>query len=674
MSECVVIHRIPQQVLPNSQVPLPKPNSIPSQEDMAMIQTLFESIQRRASVALILTSALVVSFSLSLPTPSFAGTATCGTPKHNGQIKVKIFISVDPKNQHGIPVTKTVDIDGTWSAAKKAEEIAKALRADVQRNGATITANGATVTVTNNNPAWKAFIELTNDTSGEFDKTDHDEDGDSIGDPEDIAYQTTITLSGTPTTSGSVTVGENGLTTTVLTEPSMGISDMYLNLQSALGGTIQSEGLVLPVNTYPSNLPYSMSFEYEATDPGLGIQVKQRPLFDWRDLIGTDTRLTVTDQGMFGFMDNSLEAGTGFVYPADGLNHLFVGSVWLGLNPTDILNRDYDPDPLADWAVSADPVGHPEYDQLSSLGQEIKTEIVALSLEGNSFPTVVGVSSYDLGDAPSDFMILKVRTTCEGPMPAVGAYSGLFFDFDVNGTYDQDTGAVELSSNVAWMTSSEPGAPYIGLAVASTGEGCVPELPINVSMIPNPLYIWPDGYMLDENKWGFMTAAGPEYQVFAAPTPDDYSVIASAGPFDLFPGESREMTYVLAAGDTFEDMLANIAVANEIACSGGLTPADAPEHVAELESAVTVSVHPNPARGAVQMSFQTTQRGDVSVDLFDSSGRRVRSFEGATASAGLHSFRWNGLDDRGNALPAGTYYARVRTPDGTASAQVTLIR
>lgn len=624
-------------------------------------------------IATRLTSATVALLAAVLiANAAAAGTMTVKEPKKDGEITVLVFICADAKCRHGIPVKKTIAIKGNWSKERKAREIRDKMKADVKRNGGTITAAGATVTVTNNRAGFDATIEMTKDSTGECDEVEASHQGDPTGDPENLSYQTRARLTGV-TTSGMATLGQDGVNATVPTD-GLSINDIYLSWQSVFGGTIQSDGLVLPPTLHSSTAAFNTSFMYEVTDPGLEIQINQNPLFDWRDLIGTDLRLTLTDQGTLGFMDNSQEAGTGLVFPNGGPNHLFTGGIWLGLNPGDILNRDFDEEPSPDWSVSLDPVGYPTYDQVGSLGQEVKTILESLSLDGTGYVAEVRASSYSLGDAPSDFVILDVRTTCEGPGAVVGAYSGLLFDMDVMGTYDDDYGSVLPASGLVWMSSSEPGAAYVGLAVLSTGDGCAPELLTRASLIPNQVYVWPNGHVPDPDKWGFLSGAGPQYQILDAPVPDDYSMIASAGPFDLVPGESRQVSYVLAAGNTLAELQASVDVARSIVCSGGMIPADAPEDVQELAASLQVSAHPNPARGAVQLSYQMTQSGRVAVDLFDSNGRRVRSFEQRGASAGAQTVPWDGRDDRGNLVPAGTYFARVRTPDGVGTVQVTLIR
>jgi flagellar basal-body rod modification protein FlgD len=58
--------------------------------------------------------------------------------------------------------------------------------------------------------------------------------------------------------------------------------------------------------------------------------------------------------------------------------------------------------------------------------------------------------------------------------------------------------------------------------------------------------------------------------------------------------------------------------------------------------------------------FDLDQRPpEARLDIYDESGRRVRSMELESLRAGRHQVRWDGLDDDGNELAPGTYRAEV---------------
>jgi hypothetical protein len=71
--------------------------------------------------------------------------------------------------------------------------------------------------------------------------------------------------------------------------------------------------------------------------------------------------------------------------------------------------------------------------------------------------------------------------------------------------------------------------------------------------------------------------------------------------------------------------------------------------------------YPNPAPHGATLAFDLTRASTVDVDLYDVSGRRVRSLVSAeTWSAGRTTRSWDGLDEQGREVRPGIYVLRVR--------------
>ena len=71
--------------------------------------------------------------------------------------------------------------------------------------------------------------------------------------------------------------------------------------------------------------------------------------------------------------------------------------------------------------------------------------------------------------------------------------------------------------------------------------------------------------------------------------------------------------------------------------------------------------HPNPFNPQTVLSFALPHTGQVSVDVLDLRGHRVRSLWNGSLEAGSHRLSWDGLDDRGQAVASGLYFAQVKT-------------
>jgi hypothetical protein len=86
---------------------------------------------------------------------------------------------------------------------------------------------------------------------------------------------------------------------------------------------------------------------------------------------------------------------------------------------------------------------------------------------------------------------------------------------------------------------------------------------------------------------------------------------------------------------------------------------------------------PNPFRTSttIELSLPESIDGEaVALRIFDAQGRRVRTLASGPMSAGTHALTWDGRDDRGIALPVGSYWYRLRTAESTVSRRLLLVR
>ncbi len=95
----------------------------------------------------------------------------------------------------------------------------------------------------------------------------------------------------------------------------------------------------------------------------------------------------------------------------------------------------------------------------------------------------------------------------------------------------------------------------------------------------------------------------------------------------------------------------------------------------ELSEMYGLTVHPNPANTSTTISYLLPRDEQVSVEIHDAAGNLVRVLVPSLAQArGAHDVVWNGLDDRGARVPAGTYFYRLVTGVGTTEGQVKIVR
>lgn len=72
---------------------------------------------------------------------------------------------------------------------------------------------------------------------------------------------------------------------------------------------------------------------------------------------------------------------------------------------------------------------------------------------------------------------------------------------------------------------------------------------------------------------------------------------------------------------------------------------------------------PNPFNPATAIPFELPRAGRARLAVYDAAGRLVRTLVDGEVPAGRTDARWDGRDDRGRAVAAGTYYARLTAGD-----------
>ncbi len=109
-------------------------------------------------------------------------------------------------------------------------------------------------------------------------------------------------------------------------------------------------------------------------------------------------------------------------------------------------------------------------------------------------------------------------------------------------------------------------------------------------------------------------------------------------------------------------------LATEVQCD----PSVAREPAAVVPGTTIGRGAPNPFRASTEIPIGLASPGVVDVFIFDASARAVRRFTSARLDRGDQKLRWDGLDNGGRPVVAGTYYCRLSI-DGVEYAR-TLVR
>jgi len=83
---------------------------------------------------------------------------------------------------------------------------------------------------------------------------------------------------------------------------------------------------------------------------------------------------------------------------------------------------------------------------------------------------------------------------------------------------------------------------------------------------------------------------------------------------------------------------------------------------------------PNPFNPETVIPYDAGPGGRVSIRVFDTSGRLVRTLVDAALPPGSNSVRWNGRNDRGRPVASGRYFYRLTVGKTTRTRAMTLVR
>ena len=75
---------------------------------------------------------------------------------------------------------------------------------------------------------------------------------------------------------------------------------------------------------------------------------------------------------------------------------------------------------------------------------------------------------------------------------------------------------------------------------------------------------------------------------------------------------------------------------------------------------VLLQNYPNPFNPSTTIGFSVLQSGSVLLDIFDLTGRHVRTLLSGQVAAGHHAVQWDGRDERGSSVGSGVYFYRLR--------------
>jgi hypothetical protein len=181
--------------------------------------------------------------------------------------------------------------------------------------------------------------------------------------------------------------------------------------------------------------------------------------------------------------------------------------------------------------------------------------------------------------------------------------------------------------------------------------------------------------------------SGGLYIVFHLPPGSNFEHVGNGGGFGLgyLAGDGVRRGWVSGNGEDWNPVrperkmaVEAIVQVNKSAVkplvlhlgTSGRQGVDAPtRHIA-----AGMTVFPNPFNARAETRFSLPVAGHANLDVFDLQGRRVIRLLSEDLAAGDHSVIWNGVDESGQTVASGVYYARLQAGDINITRALVLVK
>jgi len=84
--------------------------------------------------------------------------------------------------------------------------------------------------------------------------------------------------------------------------------------------------------------------------------------------------------------------------------------------------------------------------------------------------------------------------------------------------------------------------------------------------------------------------------------------------------------------------------------------------------------YPNPFNPSTTIDFAVPRTGQVSIDVYNVRGQRVKRVVSGSFSGGRHSVIWDGVDDSGMVVGGGVYFYRMECEDGVSVKKMVMVK
>lgn len=151
----------------------------------------------------------------------------------------------------------------------------------------------------------------------------------------------------------------------------------------------------------------------------------------------------------------------------------------------------------------------------------------------------------------------------------------------------------------------------------------------------------------------------------------DYMTVLSSGPITLEPRDSIQVAFALIVAESELGLFDRARRAYELFN----IPTDVTTDNQSLPDGYELAQnYPNPFNPTTIIEFSLPTTSDVSVDIYNLLGQKVKNLVSGTLAAGQHRLEWDGTNDRGDEAATGVYFYRLQADDFATSRKMMLLR
>jgi hypothetical protein len=362
--------------------------------------------------------------------------------------------------------------------------------------------------------------------------------------------------------------------------------------------------------------------------------------------------LSVSDFGQYGFARGSIYdvGGTGFRY-ASSQNLLYEAGIMVARNSLQISSAVRDSSGAfrpSDFV----PVGSLSSTWIGSDQGEHRSARIADANATVSLPIVIEQETVDYA-AASDNGIVIVKYWLINPTAErlTSVYFGFLADFDLAGS---ESISYDLSSGLVYQNGSQ--GPVVGIRMLA-----------NLSSVTALANGTTKAGLTRDEMFSVLSSNG---SVDPQLNGDLFTVLSSQA-LALEPRDSVEVAFALLAADNVQALYERSARAAEL--YGAPTSVDNDPN--SLPNSLELQQnYPNPFNPSTTISFNVPTSGDVTLEVYNTLGQRVKVLVNGLMPTGEHRVEWNGTNDAGGQVASGVYFYRLSAGDRSETRKMILLQ